>query len=205
MKRNRPLDRKSGVLRDASLIIIASEDKFAVKQYFDRFKLTKVQFIVLETQDCNSSPEHVMERLINYKKERDFGDGDEFWLVCDCDHRLESNHIKNLTQVLQECKKQNIRVALSNPCFDLWLLLHFADFPKDQNLSCAQIGELIREQVGSYNKGKIYNLPIGNSHVHAAVKRAHAQSQLKDIPSSLQTSVHLIIEDLIKKRLISTN
>lgn len=38
----RPLDRDNGVVRDASLVIIASEDRYAVKQYFSRFKPRRV-------------------------------------------------------------------------------------------------------------------------------------------------------------------
>jgi len=68
------------------LIVIASEDKYAVRQYFEFFRSTKIQFKVLETQDGKSAPEHVLTRLDEYMKEFDIGDGDEFWLVSDCDH-----------------------------------------------------------------------------------------------------------------------
>ena len=33
-RKKRPLDRDGGVLRDASLIVIASEDEYIVKDYF---------------------------------------------------------------------------------------------------------------------------------------------------------------------------
>ncbi len=86
MRKKRPLDRSTSVVRDASLIVIASEDKYAVRQYFEFFRSTKIQFKVLETQDGKSAPEHVLTRLDEYMKEFDIGDGDEFWLVSDCDH-----------------------------------------------------------------------------------------------------------------------
>ena len=63
MRKKRPLDRSTDVVRDANLIVIASEDKYAVRQYFDFFRSTRIQFKVLETDDGKSAPEHVMARL----------------------------------------------------------------------------------------------------------------------------------------------
>jgi hypothetical protein len=68
MRKKRPLDRSTNIVRDANLIVIASEDTYAVRQYFDFFRSTKIQFKVLETNDGKSSPEHVLARI------------DEYWL-----------------------------------------------------------------------------------------------------------------------------
>lgn len=51
MRKKRPLDRKVKVVRDASLVVIASEDRYAVRQYFDFFESTRMQLRVLETRD----------------------------------------------------------------------------------------------------------------------------------------------------------
>ncbi len=121
MRKKRPLDRKAKPVRDASLVVIASEDRYAVRQYFDFFESTRIQFRVLETPDGKSAPEHVLNRISDYLKEFEIDDGDTFWVVCDCDHWTEPNHIQNLIRVLKECRQKRIQVALSNPCFDLWL------------------------------------------------------------------------------------
>jgi hypothetical protein len=55
-RKKRLLDRDAGIVRDASLIVIASEDTYAVKDYFSRFRTRKVQFIVVPTEDCHSAP-----------------------------------------------------------------------------------------------------------------------------------------------------
>jgi len=47
MRKNHPLQWVDGVHRDAILIVIASEDRYAVKQYFDLFQSTQIQFRVL--------------------------------------------------------------------------------------------------------------------------------------------------------------
>ena len=148
MRKKRPLKRVDGVHRDANLVVIASEDRYAVKQYFDLFKSTQIQFRVLETEDGKSSPEQVMTRLDQFMRDYDFGEGDQFWFVSDTDHWVESNHIQNLVEVVRQCRQKGIQVALSNPCFELWLLLHFADFPSGDRLLCSQLAEQIRIAVG---------------------------------------------------------
>lgn len=104
MRKKRPLDRKAKLVRDASLVVIASEDRYAVRQYFDFFESTRIQFRVLETQDGKSAPEYVLNRINEYQEEFAIGEGDMFWVVCDCDHWVEPNHIQNLTHVLQQCR-----------------------------------------------------------------------------------------------------
>jgi RloB-like protein len=158
---------------------------------------------VLETLDGKSSPEHVLERVNEYVKAFEIGEGDTFWVVCDCDHWAEPNHIQNLTHVLRECRKKHIEVALSNPCFDLWLLLHFADFPGENMLTCDEVADRLRTAAGGYDKTKVYNLQIDNDKVLDAVKRAGGHHSQMEIPNQLHTAVHLIIRTLIGRGMIS--
>lgn len=206
MRKKRPLDRSSNVVRDASLIVIASEDTYAVRQYFDFFRSTRIQFKVLETEGGRSSPEHVLARLDEYVKEFDIGEGDELWLVSDCDHWIKPDHVKNLVGVIQKCRQKGIQVALSNPCFELWLLLHFVEFPPEDTLTRAEIENRIRKAVGFYDKTRIFNLPIDNEAVKSAVSRSSSSNpSSSEIPDRLYTAVHRIIQDLIDRRIISVD
>ena len=204
MRKRRPLERKFGTLRDASLVVIASEDKYAVRQYFEFFESTRIQFKVLDAHDDKSAPEHVLARLNEYIAEYSIGDGDTFWLVCDCDHWVQPNHIQNLTAVLTECRQKGIQIALSNPCFDLWLYLHFADYPTDPKLTCDEVGKRLRTVTKGYNKTKVYNLPITDELVRAAVARSVAnQPDAGPIPNRLQTAIHLIVQSLVERGIIA--
>jgi len=189
MRRKRPLDRTLEPVCDASLVVIASEDRYAVKQYFDFFESNRIQFRVLETPGTKSAPEHVLNRIDKYVEEFEIGDGDTFWVVCDCDHWVEPNHIQNLTHVLQDCRKKDINVALSNPCFDLWLLLHFADFPAENMLTCDEVASRLRTVAGGYDKTRFYNLQIDNEKVSDALKRANDKHPSpQGIPNRLHRS-----------------
>ena len=57
MRKKRPLKRVDGVHRAAILIVIASEDRYAVKQYFDLFKSTQIQRANQTRQSSTGSPE----------------------------------------------------------------------------------------------------------------------------------------------------
>lgn len=206
MRKKRPLDRSTNVVRDASLIVIASEDTHAVRQYFDFFRSTRIQFKVLETNEGRSAPQHVLKRIDQYMKEYQIGEEDRFWLVLDCDHWVKGGHVKNLARVMQESRQKGIEIALSNPSFELWLLLHFDEFPTDNKLTRAQTEKRIRHAVGSYDKTKVYKLPLDNDCVKYAIKQSKAnQHSSSQIPERPQTGVHRIIEDLVARGVISVD
>lgn len=52
------------------------------------------------------------------KKDPDF---DEIWCVFDVDQH------PNLESAIHEARGSNINIAISNPCFELWLVLHYQD------------------------------------------------------------------------------
>lgn len=203
-RRKRSLDRDSGVIRDASLVIIASEDTHAVKQYFRRFRTRRLEFRVLETLDCRSSPRDVMLRIDKYLAEEVALDGDQFWICIDSDHWTEANHINNLVQVLRECRQKKYRVAVSNPCFELWLLLHFDDFSTDQASCCCEaVEKKLRSVVGSYRKDQVTALPLSADSVHLAIERASRLDCDKQVLSaSPTTQVYQLLQLLLQRECI---
>src|SRR5205823_14496140 len=106
-----------GAVRDASLIVIASEDTHCVQSYFARFQPRRVQFKVLPTEDGRSAPKHIVERLDAFRAEFHLDENDQLWYCGDTDHWARGNHLPNLVLVLQHCTQAGYHVALSNPCF----------------------------------------------------------------------------------------
>ena len=144
-RKKRPLDRDGGIVRDATLVVIASEDSFAAAVYFSQFRTRRVQFRVLPTEDGRSSPGDIVRRLKDFEREFQLGDGDQLWYCGDLDHWAESGHIANFTEALQLCKQADYRIAVSNPCFELWLLLHFVDLDEDHSVTCAAVETRLSE------------------------------------------------------------
>lgn len=81
--------------------------------------------VLRRSKDGSSSPKKVKELLKEAKDDYNFRPTDEFWLIIDRDDWETIHHI-NLQQLCDECKAEhNFFVALSNPCFEFWLILHF--------------------------------------------------------------------------------
>ena len=78
--------------RDARLIVIASEGKDTERIYFKalakEYTNPRVHVHILERSEDeqnNSSPEHVLKQLNNYKSQYELEADDELWLVIDKD------------------------------------------------------------------------------------------------------------------------
>lgn len=153
----RPLVRETATFRDDRLFIVACEDTYAPKQYFDIFEIPRVQIHVVPTEDGRSSPQHVLDRLLNFEH----ADYDQRWLLLDVDHRGSGSHLRNLVETLSEAKRQEVNVAICNPCFELWLLLHHRDEGACTRFAdCSDVERTLREVLGGYNKRRLDHLSI---------------------------------------------
>jgi hypothetical protein len=199
-RKTRPLDRDRGVVRDASLIVIASEDEYVVRDYFSRFATRRVQVVVIPTEDGRSAPADVIARLDGFREEFEIKEDDQFWLCIDKDHWAESGHIANLVEVLQQCKQKGYQVAISNPCFELWLLLHIEDVDPTPPLTCRQIVTRLKELPGGYNKKDCAGLDLDVAKLTRAVERARLiDTDERAIPERPLTRVYQIIDALQAK------
>ena len=200
-RKKRPLDRDGGIVRDASLMVIASEDTYAVKVYFSRFRTRQVQFRVLSTEDGKSSPKDVVDRLNEFKKEFQTLDGDQFWYCGDLDHWAQSGHIANFTEALRLCRQADYHIAISNPCFELWLLLHFADLDASHSAKGADVEAQLSANANGYSKRIGCMAAISPEMVHDAIRRSKALdvTPADVIPQVPTTRVYLIVEELLKR------
>ena len=201
-RKPRPLIRDSVSLRDDRLFIIACDDTYAPKQYFEFFRIPRVQVHVVETVDGTSAAEHVLARLEAVKYEED----DERWMLLDCDHYTQGNHLKSFMDVVTKARQKGINIALSKPCFELWLLLHHRDEPRVRDLQDAKSVEAaLREELGRYNKAALRrdDFPL------AAVPDACARAERLDegaggeIPTRNTSRVFLVWRAITAKALPS--
>ena len=155
-RKPKPLAPEEKTFRDDVLIVVVTEDTFAPEQYFNLIKARRVQVKVAPSQGGHSSPQAILASARVLKKDPDFQDFDEFWLLLDTDHWFERNHIANCMTVISEAKSEGFQVAVSNPCFDLWLLLHHDDVPPDRPFeNCQSLEQRFRELKGKFNKTKL--------------------------------------------------
>ncbi|WP_308301564.1 RloB family protein [Frankia sp. AiPa1] len=83
--------------------------------------------ISIEIDPERGVPLKLVQRAIVRSREPET---DECWCVFDVE--WPENH-PNLAQAVSLAHQHGIRVAISNPCFELWLLLHFEDYRRFVN------------------------------------------------------------------------
>lgn len=168
-RKPRPLTRDESTFRDDRLFIVACDDRYAPKQYFDAFRISRVKIHVVPTEDGTSSAEHVLRRLL----EITFEEGDERWLLLDTDHHVQGTHLASFTAALSEAKRQGVQVALSRPCFELWLLLHHSEEGDVSALADAQaVAKALQKKLGGYDKTNLKAAHFPQSLVATACERA---------------------------------
>ena len=171
-RKKRPLDRRIEHERDTSLVIIATEGEKTEKQYFESnlFRSTRVQVQVRETKDGKLAPKHVIDRLEEYASKYQLDEGDQLWLVFDCDQWPKKQLDEVYRQAQQKLSGKAIQLAVSNPSFELWLYLHHADWT-GSSATPKEIESALREILGGYNKTRLKPEDY-EGHVDIAIERA---------------------------------
>lgn len=193
-RQSRPLDR-STTLRDARLVVIATEGEKTEKIYFSIFGSTKVKVQTIPCEDGKSSPEHTLARLEVFRRKYELDSDDELWLAIDKDRWTN----KALAEVARRSKAAGFGLALSNPCFEIWLLLHYLD-DVGGILRSADAEVLLREKRGGYNKSK-YDPADFFGRLDDAIERA----KILDIkprerwPNQVGSRVYRIVESILER------
>jgi hypothetical protein len=200
--------RKTGRF-SPDLIVIATEGTKTEKKYFEELskeycnhRSDKVQVVVLERSKTTSNPKHVLEQLITHKKLLKLKKTDKLYMVIDRDKW----RVRELRYVARECMNKKFNFILSNPCFEIWFILHFESIDKlseseRQKIQANENGFLckrIRAHVREYNKSNP-NVKLFFSNTQTAIKNSE---KIKLFPKqrwhdSLGTTVHQIVKRII--------
>jgi hypothetical protein len=199
----RPLNRDTARLRDDRLFLVACDDTFAPKQYFEFFRLTRIKIHVVPTTDGTSVALHVLERLLQFDHEPD----DELWMLLDTDHCTQGAHLQGFTDALRTAKQAGVNIALSKPCFELWLLLHQVDESSVGGPSnCGEVESMLRDVLGEYRKTRLkaahYPL-VSVAEACVRAERLDASVEGGDIPTGNTSRVYQLWKAIADKALPS--
>lgn len=208
--------RISNVTEREKLFLLAYEGNETEPTYFEalkknyRFNKDRIEIVSLrrDTEDTKSAPKYVFENLEKIKDEYDLGSNDELWMIIDRDRNG-----KNIEKYSAKCKStSNFYFALSNPCFEFWLLLHLKDttgFTADELSLIFENRKVGRKK--TYLKKLLSNiLPDGYNeanlqperflnNIEDAIFRAKNMSiDGEDYPKTLGTDVYKLIEKVIR-------
>jgi hypothetical protein len=194
MPKNR-LYKKGEPFRDASFLIIACEGSKREKIYFETLAKGKqrIKIKVLSSDEDtkgHSAPHWILERAISYTEEIGANQYDTLWFVLDIDKWKR----KILETIKSECKS-NWFLALSNPCFEVWLLMHYLDPSEIDSVTCKQL----KAELNSKIKGG-YKVEVALKTIDHAIERAKSVDHSKHyLPSLRTTKVYLLADQIIKK------
>jgi len=213
-----PLVREGGFLEAEKMFILSYEGKVSEKKYFEDFRKSElfndsgiIEVISLKRPtNRGSDPISVKKLLQAAKKEYRFKDTDEFWLIIDRDD-WEEIHNHNFDKLVDDCKKENnFFLAMSNPCFEIWLILHLKDINEfdesekqklisndkisnSKNYIDIVLGEI---QGRGYNKRPTPTVFLPLTRV--AIDRAkEINNENEEYPKKLGTHIYKLIEKLI--------
>jgi hypothetical protein len=195
----RDFKRRSGS-RDAKLFVIASEGQKTEPKYFEDLKRFhqnhRIHIEVLKRINCSSSPQAVLKQLKKFKLEYNLNINDELWMIIDLDRWTQ----RNLSSIAAQCIQNNFFLAVSNPCFEIWLLLHLREISQNDHVRFSNCSILERELkliLGSYNKAN-----LDTSRFLPSINIAIIRAKKLDVnpghrwPNSLGTRIYKLIENL---------
>jgi hypothetical protein len=121
-RRTRRQDHRRPVRRR---IMVLTQGKVTEPAYFDRLRQLYRQVVVV-VKDCPKSPLQMLDVAIaettKAGKSREYR-FDATWIVFDAEERPDEAMLRTLRL---KAGRHAIHLAWSNPCFEVWLLLHLA-------------------------------------------------------------------------------
>jgi len=194
-RKKRSLDRSIPHLRDTKIIFIGIEGgdcKISKEaRYFDIFKEQDIRFHfrVIPCDEHRSSPDQVLDHLKSELEKEPLQEGDEIWMVVDVD-----KYEPHLSKAAQECMDAGIGLAVSNPCFEFWLLLHYQD-PDDQLQSCKDVKKVLSPFMDADQNNDSGYAAMFFDEAETAIKRArHRDNPEERWPNKNGSRVYQIIE-----------
>lgn len=193
------LRRKTQIQRKLVLIVCCGETESLFFQKIKRSFRGKLQLTVRKVP---KDPNKILSTAIELKKQLV---QDHAWIVIDKDN------FPNIDRLLLEGRRAHVKVIFSNPCFELWPLLHFEYL--DTTTSSTDLIKRLEKAIKSHYKFKTfkYNKTDPNLYErlielktdairHAKKLMQHWQTQPnKSIDShNPSTNIFEIFEDLEK-------
>jgi len=209
-----PLGRQSGT-KTPDRIVIASEGENTEPQYFQELakknsRISVVSLVRAEEDKSKSAPKYVLQQLRDFKRNEAPRKHDELWMVVDVDQW------ENLAEIVNRCEAEGYHPAVSNPCFELWLLLHFRSLEeytaeesqrllenkkvaKNRTRLAKELSDCLIDGYNTKNPGTGRFIPF----VKVAIERARQLDKNPDDPwpKMLGTRVYLLAERILQHKL----
>lgn len=162
-RRESPGSRRPGNVEPRSRLLVVCGGASTELAYFTGLKgERRAPHVKIDIKPKGVAPSGLVgyaQNLLRYNPD----EFDEVWCVTDVDQ------FKDIPAAVRAAGP-DIRLTISNPCFELWLLLHFEDMPPHCT-DYAEAARRLRRHVPNYLKSRL-DYRVFSSGVDAAVRRA---------------------------------
>ena len=163
------------------------------KEYFEFFQQSsqRIKIRVLPPQNNASAPNHFLPRAQEYEETIGLSTNDSLWFVSDRD-RWEERVLRDIATTCDE--HTNWQLAISNPCFEVWLFLHLQDMTETQAGSPKEFKRALDALLPSG-----YQVEVFAPCIKEAIQRAKANDSNPDhfMPNLPGTKVYLLAEQML--------
>jgi hypothetical protein len=177
------------------MVVISTEGTVTEPQYFNLFNNDTTVLHVKIIKNKGSGPAKVLQEMKRYLDGESLRKNDQAWLVVDKDQWTDTQ-----LQALHAWNKTNPQygLAVSNPKFEYWLLLHFEDGNGIQSIRDCSIR--LDRYLPDYRKSIQADKLLPN--LKAAIRRAEQKDQppCTDWPHVTGTTVYRLVQELIKSQ-----
>ena len=198
-------ERKKVLLKSGAYLIVTDAEKIE-KYYFEGIK-NHIPDSLKNDLQIKIYSNKALSKIIDFAAEERNKDERfrDIWLVFDRDE------VKNFDKLIEDAKESKMNVAWSNPCFEIWLLLHIEGLEKysekdkerlSKNRKCEGgktfLKKRLSELLGGYNEAK-YDACILIPTISDAIERAKVLDNCpKDRwPQKVGTRAYLLVESIM--------
>ena len=175
-RRPAPFERRAALREQRRKIILACEGTKTEPGYFTelvREERIDIAVNVIIAPHRGTAPVSVVEAAIEerqkLKHNKRWQPRDEVWAIYDGEEHRAAN-AENWHRAIDMAHGNNVNLAVSNPCFELWFLLHFEDCYAA--VDRVEVRRRLKKHIAEYDK----SLPVYTSylrgHTDAAIARA---------------------------------
>ncbi len=163
--------------------------------FASHFRLENIEMIPIQREDGDtiSNPAHVIGIVDRFKKTNKLktSETNKFSIIIDYDNWGNNK----LAKISSECHQKKYFLYVSNPCIELWFVLHKKDvcsFDKSELNPCRKCKQLFAKFFdGDYNK--LYPL------TKQAIENAKQFGNFREpFPTDIGTNVYKLIEEITK-------
>jgi hypothetical protein len=162
VKHETNLSRRRHVREPRETVLVVTNGERTERDYFEGVRREPWVQAALRVRFCGGDPTALVAKAAALRDDYDY---DNVWAVCDVDEF-------DVAPAIANARASSVGLALSNPCFEVWLILHkHSGCPR---LSAAsQAGKVLVKHLPAWDKKRL-NFADFSEHVFDAVERAKA-------------------------------